>query len=82
VGDFDSTGDSKSVITSNDLILPEGYASGWVSQLHGVSPDDTKLFCSCGLQRPSDGEIDHWLCGVELGVQKVTLISRLEGIWY
>ena len=73
---------NESVLSEGGLELPERYVSGWVSQLHGVSSDDAMLFCTCGLQRPNEGDVHHWLCGVELGRARVSLVSRLEGIWY
>jgi hypothetical protein len=73
---------AKTVIKKNDLLLPEPYNLGWVSQLHGVSSDDTTVFCTCGLQRPKEGKVHHWFCSIQVKTSKVSLISRLEGIWF
>jgi len=73
---------SASIITKNGLIFPEPYTSGWGFQLHGVSPNDATLFCTCGLHQPKESKVHHWFCGVDVGTKKVSLISRMEGIWF
>ena len=71
-----------SVISKGSLRLPDPYSNGWIVKLIGVSADDSVVFCTCAMQRPGDGTIHHWLCGVELNEQKASLISRFEGTWF
>jgi hypothetical protein len=72
----------KTVIAKNAIQLPSPYTRGWVSQLFGVSQDDSMIFCSCGLERPEKGKVHYWACTVEAGSQQVRLLSRLEGVWF
>ena len=72
----------KSVITTNGLQLPALYARGWVSQLYSVSPDDSAIFCSCGMERPEKGKVTYCTCSIELRSQRITLLSLLEGVWF
>jgi hypothetical protein len=72
----------ESVITKGGLQLPEPYTGGWVSQLFSASPDDSAIFCSCGLERPEKGKVHYWICSIEPRSQRVTLLSRLESIWF
>jgi hypothetical protein len=73
---------AESVITKPGLQLPEPYSRGWVSQLFSVAPDDSAIFCSCGLERPEMGKVHYWACSIEPRTQRVTLLSRLEGVWF
>ena len=73
---------AETVITQDGLQLPEPYSRGWVSELFGVSADDTLIFCSCGFERSDPGSGHYWVCSVELCSQRVTLLSQLEGIWF
>lgn len=72
----------KSVITTNGLQLPPPYTRGWVSQLYSISPDDSAIFCSCGMERPEKGKVNYWTCSIEPRSQQITLLTLLEGVWF
>ncbi len=72
----------ESVITRGGLRFPEPYEGGWVSQLISVAVDDSVIYCSCGMRRMENLKVHYWLCAVEPRTQKVTLLSRLEGVWF
>ena len=73
---------AESIITPSGLQLPEPYSRGWVSQLFSVAPDESAIFCACGLERPEKGKVHYWVCSVEPRSQRVTLLSRLEAVWF
>jgi hypothetical protein len=73
---------AESLITRDGLQLPEPYSRGWVSQLFNVSPEDSAVFCACGLEHPEKGMVHYWACSIAPRSQKVTLLSQLEGIWF
>ena len=71
------------LITKGSLQLPQPYSGGWVSSLFSVAPDDSAIFCSCGLmERPEKGRVHYWACSIAPRSQRVTLLSRLEGIYF
>jgi hypothetical protein len=70
------------VIARGGMQLPEHYAHGWVSSLHGLATDDSMIYCSCGFQGPEKGKVHYWLCSVTPHAQAVTLLSRLEAVWF
>lgn len=73
---------AETIITKGGLRLPEPYSGGWVSQLFSVTPDDGAILCSCGLERPEKSKVHYWACSIEPRSQRVTLLSRLEGVWF
>ena len=73
---------AESVITQDGLQLPEPYSRAWVSEVFGVSPDDSSIFCSCGLERRDTGKSHYGVCSIELCSQRVALLSQLEAIWF
>lgn len=73
---------AESIITKSGLQLPDPYARGWVSQLFSVAVDDSAIYCRCGLQLPKGGKVHYWVCSVEPQSQRITLLSRLEGVWF
>jgi len=70
------------IIARGGMQLPEQYAHGWVSSLHGVGTGDSVIYCSCGFQGPEKGKVHYWLCSVTPHAQAVTLLSRLEAVWF
>jgi hypothetical protein len=73
---------AESIITKGGLQLPAPYSVGWVSHLFSVTPEDTAILCSCGLERREKGNVHYWACSIEPRSQRVTLLSRLEGVWF
>ncbi len=73
---------AQSVISRGAIQLPEHYAHGWVSCLHGVATDDAALYCSCAFQGAEKSKVHYWLCSVTPHAQVVTLLSRLEAVWF
>jgi len=72
----------ENIITKEDLVLSEHWASGLIFALHGVSADEAALYCTCGLQKKGETRIEHWLCRVRLAAKNIETICRLEGIWF
>jgi hypothetical protein len=70
------------VIARGQMKLPQPYAYGWVSTLFGAATDDSVIYCSCGFQGSEKRKVHYWLCSVTPYTQVVTLISRLEAVWF
>lgn len=70
------------VISRGAMQLPEDYAHGWVSRLYGVATDESALYCSCAFQGAEKRKVHYWLCRVTPHAQVVTLLSRLEAVWF
>lgn len=70
------------IISRGAMQFPEHYARCWVSRLYGVATDDSALYCSCAFQGAEKGKVDYWLCSVTPHAQVVTLLSRLEAVWF
>jgi hypothetical protein len=73
---------AETVICRGSMQLPEGYAHGWVSCLYGIATDESALYCSCAFQGAEKGKVHYWLCSVTPHAQVVTLLSRLEAVWF
>jgi hypothetical protein len=73
---------AEAIITKGGMPLPEPYSNGWVSLLFSVTPDDGAVLCSCGLERREKGKVHYWACSIAPRSQSVTLLTRLEGVWF
>jgi hypothetical protein len=83
VGRFNLTNRlAESVITKNGFRVPPPYTRGWVSQLLGVISGDTAILCCCGFQGPEGGKVHYWACSIDLHAKQITLLTRLEGVWF
>ncbi|MEW6306338.1 MAG: hypothetical protein AB1705_22970 [Verrucomicrobiota bacterium] len=73
---------TESVFTKENWRLPEPYAKGWISHLLGVTLDNSAIICSCGLQGAAGGKVHYWLATVSVVSREVTLLTRLEQVWF
>jgi len=62
-----------------ELILPDGYESAWLCNLHSVSADGGMVYCTAALRGVE--RIDYFLSQLSLADRRLTPITKLEAVF-
>ena len=79
------TGQLRQAATADTIQIPDGYVGLWVSEIHAVNADGTRLICTIGFEQQVGAlvkHLDYWLC--ELPVQTLVphQIRKLQNAFF
>lgn len=79
------TGELSQAATADTIQIPDGYVGLWVSEIHAVNVDGSRLICTIGFEQQVDARtkhLDYWLC--ELPVQTLVphQMTKLPGAFF
>jgi hypothetical protein len=71
------TGQLSQAATADTIRIPDGYAGLWVSDIHAVNIDGTRLICTIGFEQQK--HMDYWLCELPMQTLVPHQIRKLQG---
>jgi hypothetical protein len=71
---------SETVAQRGELIPPDHYHTAWLTRLHSISHDGSRLFCTAALHR-SEGPIDYCLSELLIADRRLATITKLEAVF-
>jgi hypothetical protein len=86
-GDWDAlyrfaldTRQSEVVARRGELMPPEHYHTAWLTRLHSIADDGSRVFCTAALRRAEE-PIDYCLCELSVAERKLATITKLEAVF-
>ena len=70
------------VASKKNVVLPQPYSRGWISNVLGIWSDGLGIDVVFGLEKPEKGRVDYFLSKLEFATRAVVPITKLESTFF